>query len=81
MTFGDEKIQQVWEKGKPIPKYDSSTWRHDDYGAVIKWGEYGSQREYGWNVDHIKPLSKGGGDELSNLRPLHWKNNAAKQDK
>ena len=32
MAFGDEKIQQVWEKGRVIPEFNPSTWRHDDYG-------------------------------------------------
>ena len=81
MAFGDEKIQQVWEKGEAIPKFDSRMWRYDDYGNAIKRGEYGLQTKHGWNVDHIEPQSKGGGDALSNLRPLHWKNNAAKQDR
>lgn len=81
MGFGDEKIQQVWEKGRVIPEFNPSTWRHDDYGKVIKRDEYGLQTEYGWTVDHIKPQSKGGSNALSNLRPLHWKNNAAKQDR
>lgn len=81
MTFSDEKIQMVWEKGNPISGYDSGMWRLDERKTIIKRDEYGSQTRYGWNVDHIEPQSKGGGDELSNLRPLHWKNNAAKQDR
>lgn len=31
-------------------------------------------------MDYINPVSKGGDDKLSNLRPLHWKNNASRQD-
>jgi hypothetical protein len=27
-----------------------------------------------------KPVAKGGGDELDNLRPLHWENNLSKSD-
>jgi len=31
-------------------------------------------------IDHIKPVAKGGGDELENLQPLYWKTNRAKSD-
>jgi len=34
----------------------------------------------GWGIDHITPFDKGVTDELSNLRPLQWKNNATKQE-
>jgi hypothetical protein len=30
---------------------------------------------------HIEARPKGAGDQISNLRPLQWKNNAAKADK
>jgi hypothetical protein len=37
---------------------------------------YGDRNSsYGWEVDHINP---NGGDDLSNLRPLQWKNNLEK---
>ena len=55
--------------------------RKDKYGAVIHFKEYGNRgSEFGWEIDHIVPIVKGGGDELSNLQPLHWKNNASKGD-
>ncbi|TNI31811.1 HNH endonuclease, partial [Aeromonas salmonicida] len=31
-------------------------------------------------IDHVTPVSNGGGDNLGNLRPLHWKNNTARQN-
>lgn len=36
---------------------------------------------YGLTVDHLMPISKGGTDELGNLRPAHWICNIKKSDK
>ena len=30
-----------------------------------------SEHPWGWEVDHIKPISEGGTNKLSNLRPLN----------
>ena len=77
----DKTIQAVWAKGKPIAKFDPKVWRRDKDGEAIKRSEYGNrQSKHGWEIDHIRPVSKGGTDTLSNLRPLHWATNAARQD-
>lgn len=71
----------VWWKGRPIQGFDSKVWMHDMCGKVMKWSEHGNRdSEHGWEIDHIKPTAKGGGDELSNLQPLNWANNASKGD-
>ena len=81
MSFTEETIQKVWEKGKEIPGTDPNIWRKDECGATIKRTEYGNRNsQYGWEVDHIVPESKGGTDHLSNLQPLHRENNQAKSD-
>ena len=77
----------VWRKGTIIPPsngntWDGNAWRFDSYGSVMKYSEHGNRDSvYGWEIDHIKPVAKGGSDELSNLQPLNWKSNAAKGDK
>ena len=49
----------------------------DAFHALMKWSNYGRRVEYGWEVDHIVPLSRGGGSDMDNLRPMHWLNNTA----
>lgn len=78
MSFSEEAIQKVWKKGKTVPKYDEDKWRKDQCGAWISRKKHGDRSsEYGWEIDHI---DSEGGDELSNLRPLQWKNNVRTSD-
>lgn len=82
MSFTQEEVKQVWFKAQQISAdNDQNGFRKDACGAWIKWADYGNRNSlYGWEIDHIKPVSNGGSDAVSNLRPLHWKNNAAKSD-
>ena len=48
----------------------------------MNWSEHGNRdSEHGWEIDHIKAVTNEGSDELNNLQPLNWKNNADKSDK
>lgn len=77
-----EKTKEiVWDKAKPIRRQNPDTWRRDSEGNKIKWGSYGTQGEYGWEIDHKHPVSKGGSDANKNLQPLHWKENREKGNK
>lgn len=74
-------LLDVWIKATVVPNVDSTKWRKDQCGAWIGWEYYGDRSsDYGWEIDHITPVSKGGLDILSNVRPLQWKNNASRQD-
>ena len=87
MEVTDELKQLVWDKGVIVPTVDESKYRKDACGAWIARDRYGDVHSpYGWQIDHIYPesrlllrgYSQESIDNLSNLRPFHWKNNASK---
>lgn len=74
-----ELILAVWNKGKIIPGYSKDEWRHDDYGNVIRYNDYGNRdSKYGWEKDHIISVASGGRDHIDNYRPLQWQTNVAR---
>ncbi|MDD2693472.1 MAG: HNH endonuclease signature motif containing protein [Candidatus Gracilibacteria bacterium] len=80
-TFSESEKLAVWNKGGVDSQYDSNMWRFDKCGAWMKFSDYGNRNsKYGWEIDHIVPTSKNGSDDISNLQPLRWENNAAKSD-
>ena len=74
-------INDAWEEAKTIRNKNPETWRKDPYGNVIRKGSYGTQGDYGWELDHSKPKSKGGSDSDRNIQPVHWEENRIKSNK
>ena len=75
------KVDKVWEKAKHVRGKNPDVIRKDGKGNLIRKSSHGTEGEYGWEIDHIKPKSRGGSDDIRNLQPLHWKDNRKKGDK
>lgn len=64
-SFDEATIEAVWRKGTPEPNYPS--FRKDVCNASMQRSKHAKTEQFGWEIDHIKPVSKGGSDDLSNL--------------
>ena len=81
MAWTVEEINRVWEKAEIIANKNPNTHRKDRYGNVIYRNSYGKKSDLGWEIDHLKPVSKGGTNHLNNLSPTYWKKNRQKGSK
>lgn len=78
MSFSREMIQKVWEKAKKIRGRDRARYRSDPYGNVLRYEDYGKDTKMGWDIDHIRPLSRGGSNNIRNLQALQTSTNKKK---
>jgi len=78
MIWTTEDINIVWAKGTKVEGYDEDKYRKDACGAWIMRDKFGEIHNFGWEIDHIYPLSQGGDNKLENLRPMHYLNNRSK---
>jgi 5-methylcytosine-specific restriction endonuclease McrA len=78
--MNDNLVEIIWQKATKVENYEPNKWRKDFAGAWIQRSQFGIRSEFGWEIDHIVPKSRGGSDEPGNLIPMHWRNNVAKSD-
>jgi len=86
--FGKKKNGKDFSKAEEAAVWSKACWtehpnvRFDICGNEIHFNQYGNKKSrYGWEVDHIKPVAKGGEDNMENLQPLYWRTNKSKDDK
>lgn len=80
-NYTQKRLDQIWDKGKPIKGKNPDLYRQDKYGNQMFKPSYGKFSEMGWNVDHSKPQAMGGTDHLNNLQPMNSRANSSKNDK
>lgn len=78
--FDQQIIDKVWEKGAKIFSKNPNFYRRDSAGNEIYKPFYGKDSNKGWQIDHKKPVSKSGTDNLRNLQPLQTEENKKKGD-
>lgn len=71
----EQKKVAAWTACRALDGYPTTEYRVDAYGNLILWSQYGTQSDYGWEIDHTLPSALGGSDHHSNLRALHWRAN------
>ena len=71
---------RVWNKAKPIRGRNPARVRQDPYGNRLYKNRYGKTGRGGWELDHIRPKSRGGSDHIRNLQALKTEVNRGKGD-
>ena len=69
---------KLWDNAKKIRGKNPDLYRQDPQGNTMYKPSYGKTSKMGWELDHIKPESKGGSDATVNLQALKTKTNRKK---
>ena len=76
MEINKDTAMKLWDE-----KFGKETEACDYTGREILKAAYGQEgSQYGWNIDHIKPKSRGGTDRIDNLQIVHISTNKEKAD-
>lgn len=88
MKVTDELKKRVWGQAREADGYDKQKVRLDACNAFMIYDDYDKQGLYGWQIDHVCPVSmleelgytETEIDNEQNLRAMHWRNNLSKSD-
>lgn len=69
---------KVFNSARTVRGKDKALYRQDPYGNLMFKHSRGKSSAMGWDVDHIKPRSRGGSDTLRNLQALNSSLNRSK---
>ena len=68
----------MWNCAETIKGKDPVKFRKDPYGNQLCFQSYGTNGAQSWDIDHIKPQSRGGSDNIHNLQALQSSVNRSK---
>lgn len=75
---GKSTADKVFNSADSVKGKDKNLYRKDPYGNIMYRHSQGKSSSMGWEVDHIKPKSRGGSDTIRNLQALNSSLNRSK---
>ncbi|WHQ36455.1 hypothetical protein [Spiroplasma sp. SV19] len=77
--LSEPEIRAIWDNTARGGGRNNLLFRRDIAGAFIKLGELNKETEFGWVIEPLLPLEKGGKLEVNNCFAMHWKNAKARR--
>lgn len=81
-TLLEEMKRAAWGRTTPVGE-NAASWefRKDCLGNLVRYDDYGRRNSpFGWELEYIVPLRRGGSADPENLQALHWKASAARSE-